>query len=107
VSDSERPDIVAFQELEQLIRVLGDEMAAWRRRAHEAEARLKDLESRAAREAASALSSAPIRNTETDTELERENQELRQRLETARQRTRQLLERLRFLRQQHELGAER
>jgi hypothetical protein len=34
--------------------------------------------------------------------LTRENQELKQRLEGAKQRTRQLLDRLRFLRQQHE-----
>ena len=40
-------------------------------------------------------------------ELEQENRELRQRLETARQRTKQLVDRMRFLRQQHELGAER
>ena len=41
MSDSERPDLVAFQELEHLIHALADEMAGWRRRAHEAEAKLK------------------------------------------------------------------
>ena len=44
MSDSERPDLAAFEELQHFIRVLGDEMAAWRRRAHEAEARLKELD---------------------------------------------------------------
>ena len=97
MSDSEQPDVLAFEELEQLIRALADEMAAWRRRAHEAEARLKEL---------TAIAGAPIM-PERVRELEQENRELRQRLETARQRTKQLVERMRFLRQQHELGAER
>jgi small-conductance mechanosensitive channel len=74
-------------------------MAAWRRRAHEAEARLKEL-------APASGAAAPI-VPERVRELEQENHELRQRLETARQRTKQLVERMRFLRQQHELGAER
>jgi predicted RNase H-like nuclease (RuvC/YqgF family) len=100
VSDNEHPDVLAFQELEQLIRALGNEMAAWRRRAHEAEAQLRTVE---ASPAAHATSADPgiVRA------LERENEELRARLESARQRTEQLLERMRFLRQQHELGAER
>ncbi|HEY7894971.1 MAG TPA: hypothetical protein VIC24_08750 [Gemmatimonadaceae bacterium] len=41
------------------------------------------------------------------TDLERENDELRRRVDSAQQRTKQLLDRLRFLRQQHELGADR
>jgi FtsZ-binding cell division protein ZapB len=99
VSDSERPDLVAFRELEQLIRALGDEMAGWRRRAHEAEARLKELEASAPR-----ASEAPSRGRSA---LERENEELKSRLETARVRTKALLDRLRFLRQQHEMEVER
>lgn len=99
MSDSERPDVAALQELEQLIQALGDEMAAWRRRAHEAEARLRELE---ARTPESDPTSSPAYAA-----LVQENQELRLRLETARQRTKQLLGRLRFLRQQHELGVER
>ena len=116
MSDNERPDLAAFQELEQLIRVLGDEMAAWRRRAHEAEARTRELEARLAREAGSSAAAVPRAAPEfaaggvgggANAELIRENQELRMRLEAARQRTKLLLDRLRFLRQQHELGAER
>jgi hypothetical protein len=99
VSDSEQPDVLAFEELQQLIHALGDEMAAWRRRAHEAEARLKEL-------APAAGAAAPIM-PERVRELEQENHELRQRLEAARQRTKQLVDRMRFLRQQHEMGAER
>ena len=97
--DSEQPDVAAFAELEALIRALGDEMAAWRRRAHEAEARLKEL-------TPVPSAGAPVM-PERVRELEQENRELRQRLETARQRTKQLVDRMRFLRQQHELGAER
>lgn len=98
MSDSERPDLVALEELEQLVRVLGDEMATWRKRAHEAESRLRSLGDRgddAGRAARSPREGA----------LEKENAELRQRLEAARQRARQLLDRMRFLRQQHEMEA--
>ena len=99
MSDSERPDVEAFHELEQLIRALGDEMAVWRRRAHEAEARLRSVEPASPNAADSGDGHIAA--------LERENAELRARLESARQRTKQLLERMRFLRQQHELGVER
>ena len=99
MSDSEQSDVLAFEELEQLIRALGDEVAAWRRRAHEAEARLREL-------TPAPGAGAPV-VPERVRELEQENRELHQRLETARQRTKQLVDRMRFLRQQHELGAER
>lgn len=125
MSDSARPDLAAFRELEQLIRALGDEMAAWRRRAHEAESRLKATETRLSRVAAQpagatagaapAPTPAPPAATgqgapsgasgQLVAALQRENQELRLRLEAARQRTRQLLDRVRFLRQQHEIGS--
>jgi hypothetical protein len=100
VSDNEHPDVLAFQELEQLIRALGNEMAAWRRRAHEAEAQLRTMEP-------SPATQGPPADPGLVSALQRENEELRARLESARQRTEQLLERMRFLRQQHELGAER
>jgi predicted RNase H-like nuclease (RuvC/YqgF family) len=98
VSDSERPDLAAYHELEQLIHALGDEMAAWRRRAHEAEARLKEV-------APGALKNIGIGPSHEA--LERENRELRHRVDAAKKRTKQLLERMRFLRQQHEAGAGR
>ncbi|HEU6451909.1 MAG TPA: hypothetical protein VFT57_10845 [Gemmatimonadaceae bacterium] len=125
MSDSARPDLAAFRELEQLIRALGDEMAGWRRRAHEAEARLKATEARLARQAteqpvaassaapsaaagaAAARAGQPAESGAANqlvAALQRENQDLRLRLEAARQRTRQLLDRVRFLRQQHQLG---
>lgn len=102
MSDSVRPDLAALRELEQLIGALGDEMAAWRRRAHEAEARCRELEVRL--ESAESEESQPAGAA---TDVERENEELRRRLEAARIRTRQLLDRLRFLRQQHAQEVER
>ena len=45
MSDSERPEALAFRELEQLVRHLGDELAGFRRRALVAEARVRELES--------------------------------------------------------------
>ena len=93
MSYSERPDLVAFQELEQLILALADEMAGWRRRAQEAEAKLKAPPATGGRTASAAL--------------EKENRELRERLDTARGRTKQLMDKLRFLRQQQESEAHR
>jgi multidrug resistance efflux pump len=94
VSDSERPELVAFQELEHLIEALADEMAGWRRRAHEAEAKLK-------------AAPAPTSGRANAASLDKENRELKERLEAARVRTKQLLEKLRFLRQQQEKEAHR
>ena len=92
-SDSERPDEAAFEELQQLVRHLGDELANFRRRALQAEARVKAIDA----------SSGPAKVTpERLHMLERENADLRKRLEAARTRTRQILDRVRFLRQQHE-----
>ena len=95
-SSNERPDEEAFSELQQLVRHLGDELAGFRRRALQAEARVKAIDS----------SGGSSRMTpERMEKLERENADLRKRLEAARARTRQVLERVRFLRQQHEGAA--
>ena len=102
MSDSERPEALAFRELEQLVRHLGDELAGFRRRALVAESRIRDLESeesqpevRQQREISDRLN-----------QLEHENAILRSRLEAATARTRAMLERVRFIRQQAQ-GAER
>ena len=94
MSDSERPDLVAFQELEHLIHALADEMAGWRRRAQRSRGEDQGARRRPAGRASAAA-------------LEKENRELRERLEAARARTKQLLEKLRFLRQQQETEAHR
>ena len=96
MSDSERPDQEAFEELEHLVRALGEELAVWRRRGQLAEARVKELE------AALDTGARPHDNRVRD--LERENAALRSRLDAAGERTKALLDRMQFLRQQHELG---
>ncbi len=83
----------AFTDLDKLVRHLGDELASFRRRALHAEGRVKALES-----SPGATRTSPERIEK----LERENADLKLRLEKARGKTRQMLDRVRFLRQQHE-----
>ena len=96
-SDNARPDLDAFRELSSLVGHLADELASFRKRALQAEGRLRQLDTAGA---------AP-RLVERLNELERENVELNRRMDAARERTRQMLERLRFLRQQHAKAGER
>lgn len=101
MSDNERPDLQALEELEQLVRALGEEVAVWRRRGQMAEGRLRETEHRL-RDVEAALASGTPPQNERVTELEREAAELRDRLDAAAERTRILLGRTQFLRQQHE-----
>ncbi len=98
MSDNARPEIAAFTELEQLVHHLGDELASFRRRALQAEARLKTLESTGVK---------GVVSPERVQFLERENAGLTNRLEAARARTQQMIDRVRFLRQQHDGAAAR
>ena len=93
MSDSVRPERAAFAELEQLVKHLGDELASFRRRALQAEARLKTLESAGVK---------GVVSPERVQFLERENAGLTKRLAVARERTQQMIDRVRFLRQQHD-----
>ena len=93
MSDSVRPEVTAFAELEQLVKHLGDELAAFRRRALQAEARLKSLESTGVK---------GVVSPERVQFLERENAGLTTRLDAARARTQQMIDCVRFLRQQHD-----
>jgi chromosome segregation ATPase len=108
VSSNAASDRSAFRELEQLVRHLGDELAQFRRRALQAEARVKELESATQTETPEA---APVASSAESGELVRqltqENAELKSRLAGALERTSQLGERVRFLRQQTERGGER
>ena len=102
MSDSERPEALAFRELEQLVRHLGDELAGFRRRALVAEARVRELEH---------VGSQPGVREQRElghqlTRLEHDNAVLRGRLESATARTKAMLDRVRFIRQQAQ-GAER
>ena len=93
MSDSVRPEVTAFAELEQLVKHLGDELASFRRRALQAEARLKTLESTGVK---------GVVSPERVQFLEKENAGLSNRLDAARARTQQMIDRVRFLRQQHD-----
>ena len=91
-SVSVRSEVAAFQDLALLVRHLEDELASFRRRALAAEARVKDLESTVGSDPADV------------SELRRENARLKERLEGATARTKQLLDRVRFVRQQAAKG---
>jgi len=98
VSDSVRPEVAAFAELEQLVKHLGDELASFRRRALQAEARIKSLESTGVK---------GVMSPERVQFLETENAGLTSRLDAARARTQQMIDRVRFLRQQHDRAGAR
>jgi hypothetical protein len=153
-----RPEVVAFRELDTLVRNLTEQLAGYRRRAMAAEARARELEqdlalvkaaldeatvsasaasesrehalaaareatasARLAREAlaeveqrssahaasAHAATAAAEPVTASNGAADAENERLRGRLNEARERTVQLAERVRFLRQQLVQGAER
>lgn len=93
MSDTAPREHRAIAELEVLLQRLGDELASFRRRAQSAEARLKELEGREG-------GAASIELAGRVSKLERENQRLRKRLESAGARTKQMLDRVKFLRQQ-------
>jgi hypothetical protein len=95
VSDRESlPETHPLPQLAQLVRHLGEELAAFRKRALAAEARLRSYES--------ASQSGDLFAPQRVEELERENADLRSRLEFATDRTRAILSQVRFLRQQAE-----
>lgn len=94
---SEQADVRAFAELELLVRNLGEELAGFRKRAHAAEARLQAIATSGGGGDAAAEERVAL--------LEAENAKLRARLREASDRTDQVLDRVRFLRQQHDGGS--
>jgi hypothetical protein len=90
---SERPETRAYRELEGLVRNLGEELAAFRRRALSAEALLKESGQSPPKGKGAAVG-------ERLAELQGENEGLKARLAGAEDRVRQMLDRVRFLRQQ-------
>lgn len=85
MSAKERPDVAAFRELETLVKHLGEEVALARRRALHVEG-TKESKAKAGGERVAAL--------------EAENSALKTRLSRAEDRVKQMIERVRFLRQQ-------
>ena len=91
---SEEAHAAAYRELERLVHLLGEELAGFRRRAMQAESKLKAIDG-------SGIGASAAPSSQRMAALEKENARLRTRLETAAERARQMLERVRFLRQQH------
>jgi predicted RNase H-like nuclease (RuvC/YqgF family) len=83
--------MAAFRDLQALVRHLGEELAGFRRRALQAEARVKQFDS-------AVTSGKPT--PEKLAALERENRDLKKRLAEATSRTHEMAERVRFLREQ-------
>jgi hypothetical protein len=95
VSDRESlPDTHPLQQLSQLVHHLGEELSSFRKRALQAEATLRGFET--------SSRSGDLFAEQRVVELERENAELRQRLEYATEQARAILAQVRFLRQQAE-----
>ena len=101
------PTVDPVDVLERVVRALGDEVAAFRRRALDAEGRARAL--LAERPALAASPEASGRTREEDhayiRALESENEELRGRLVEAGARARAVASRIRFARQQDDAAA--
>ncbi len=95
MSNPARPDIAAFGELSFLIHQVGEELSGFRKRALQAEARLKSI--------ASGTGGSSLAAEERVAQLEAENARLRDRLAQAEQQAARMLDQVVFLRQQHVL----
>ena len=94
---AEKREKRAIQELDVLVHHLAEELAGFRRRALTAESRLKDVEGHEG-------GAASLELVNRCAELEQENQRLKTKLDAANSRARQMLDRVRFLRQQAQTG---
>ena len=97
MSDNAQADLRPVQELDALVRHLADDLASFRRRALVAEARLKEIESQDG-------GAANLELAARVSQLERDNERLQGKLDSATARARQILDRVRFLRQQAQGG---
>ena len=91
----ERPDLAAVAELERVLGSMAEELGAWRRRCLKAEAELKEAQASGGVVAGTELKESRQRVID----LETENQTLRQRIDSAKERLRVLAARLSFLEQ--------
>ena len=95
MSDHESlPEAHPLPQLAQLVRNLGEELAAFRKRAIQAETKLRGYES--------STRTGDLFAPQRVAELEKENADLRARVEFATEQTRAILAQVRFLRQQTE-----
>jgi hypothetical protein len=93
MSDNAPAEQRAFTELDSLVRNLAAELASFRRRALLAEARLKEIDEHAG-------GTASIDLAARVSQLEHEKERLQARLEAATATAKQMLDRVKFLRQQ-------
>jgi hypothetical protein len=93
MSDNAQAETRAIQELDVLVHHLADELAGFRRRALTAEAKLKDVEGQEG-------GAASVELATRCSDLEQENERLRTKLDAATARAKQMLDRVKFLRQQ-------
>ena len=101
MSSYARPDFAAIDDLESLLRHVGDELAAWRRRCLRAEQELA-----AFKEKVGVMQSPDtVLGRQRLAELEQENLALRARLDGASERVQMLVARLAFLERDVEEGA--
>ena len=97
MSDRESlPETHPLPQLAQLVHNLGEELAAFRKRALQAEATLRGYETAKASRSGDLFAELRV------PELEKENADLKARLEYATEQTRAILAQVRFLRQQSE-----
>lgn len=99
MSNPARPDVAAFEELQFLIHQVGEELSGFRKRAQQAEQRLKTI-------ATGAPNASPLGAEERVAQLEAETARLRQRLADAESQVARMLDQVRFVRQQHVLEGE-
>jgi hypothetical protein len=99
MSDNAAVEHPAFTELDALVRSLADELASFRRRALLAEARLKEIDEHKGGTPGVDLAARVLT-------LEKDNKRMQARLDAATARAKQMLDRVKFLRQQAR-GAER
>ena len=97
MSNSARPELQALAELEGVVRHLAEELAGWRRRALKAEADRAEMGG----------GHDTVASREKVVKLEKENRELKDRVEGARARVGDLLKRLRFLEEQADVEVPR
>ncbi|MEK7240640.1 MAG: hypothetical protein AAB224_08635 [Gemmatimonadota bacterium] len=93
MSNPARPDVAAFSELSFLIHQVGEELSGFRKRALQAEARLKTI--------AAGTGGSSLAAEERVAQLEAENARLRERLAQAEVQASRMLDQVVFLRQQH------
>jgi hypothetical protein len=96
-----RPDLAAFEELEKLLGHLAEELSAWRRRCLKAEAELQTVKAQGGMVPGEEVTKTRSRQLE----LERENLELRARVERAREMVIGLHQRLVFLEGEYDAGS--